>query len=1108
MIRMMMLRLAVVLTPMALVGLLVGTPTTGLTAEPNLHIAPASDEAARAMAGFRVPPEMKAELWAAEPLLANPVAFDFDVLGRCYVVETFRLHNGATDNRSHMYWLDDDVASRTVDDRVAMYHKHLKGKLDEYGKYSDRIRLLKDTTGDGVADQSTVFSDGFNDLADGIASGVLARNGDVYFANIPSLHKLRDTTGDDVANQIKTLSTGYGVHVAFLGHDLHGLVIGPDGRIYFSLGDRGLNVTNQEGKKLFYPDTGAVLRCEPDGSHLEVYAYGLRNPQELAFDQYGRLFTGDNNCDSGDKSRWVDIVQGGDSGWRMYYQYPSTMSSRGPWDAEKIWHLAHPEQPAHIVPPVAHVGDGPSGLCAYPGVGLSNRYKDHFFLCDFRGNAAGSGVWSLTVEPKGASFAVKDLHQFIWSICNTDCTFGPDGAFYILDWISGWGKPGKGRIYRFTDPEQINKPDVVSAAKLLAEGFTERDVPELVRLLKHPHMGVRREAQFALVDKKAVGPLTEVALNHDHPVSRLHGIWGLGQLARQGVRAALAPINTLLADADSHVRVQTIDHLGASPERLIALLADPEPRVRLKAATALGQRITPETETAALDAVSAMLTQNADEDGYLRHGGVMALMGMSEPALRRAARDDSPAIRLAALLAMRRRAMPDVAEMLSDPEPRLVIEAARAIHDERIEQAMPALADVLNRRQLSDRLGYRVLNAHYRLGERANADALAQFAARESEGEPLRLEAMRMLGEWAKPGRRDRITGMTQSLPERSAEDAKATLRAALGGIMSGPPALRQEAVKVAAQLGITEIGPELFALARNPDQPTVVRVQALEGLEALKDTRLGEAVESAVRSDLPLLRAAGRNILAKSRPDEVLNDLQKILANSETPLRERQAGLRTLANIDKPASDELLAGQMAKLLERSLPPEVHLELLEASQARAKKSNRLREQLAAYQQSFSSDDSLAAYRESLHGGDAEAGRQIFLYNAQTYCLRCHKVEGTGGEVGPPMDGIGSKQNREYLLESIVHPDVKIAEGYQTVVLFLLDGRTVTGVLREETPEKLVLLTAEGKRIEVPTAEIDEREKGKSAMPEDLVKHLSRGQLRDLVEFLASLKATE
>src|SRR5262245_33988187 len=189
----------------------------------NPRVAPASDEPLRALKRIRVPAGLKVELWAAEPLLANPVCFAFDEKGRAYVAETFRLHAGVTDNRNNMYWLDDDPASRTVADRLAMYRKHLGKRLAGYGVAHDRVRLLEDTAGKGKADRATVFADGFNRPEDGIGSGVLARGGKVWYACIPDLWLLRDTDGDGKADVKRSLHSGYGVHVSFIGHDLHGL---------------------------------------------------------------------------------------------------------------------------------------------------------------------------------------------------------------------------------------------------------------------------------------------------------------------------------------------------------------------------------------------------------------------------------------------------------------------------------------------------------------------------------------------------------------------------------------------------------------------------------------------------------------------------------------------------------------------------------------------------------------------------------------------------------------------------------------------------------------------------------------------------------------------
>src|SRR5205807_10561092 len=143
----------------------------------------------------------------------------------------------------------------------------------------------------GKADKATVFAECFHHIPDGIGAGLLARRGKVWFTCIPDLWLLQDTRGEGKADVKKSLSHGYGVHVGFLGHDLHGLRFWPDGKLYFSVGDRGLNVNAIDGRHVSCPDTGAVLRCDPDGRNLEVFASGLRNPQELVFDEHGNLFT-------------------------------------------------------------------------------------------------------------------------------------------------------------------------------------------------------------------------------------------------------------------------------------------------------------------------------------------------------------------------------------------------------------------------------------------------------------------------------------------------------------------------------------------------------------------------------------------------------------------------------------------------------------------------------------------------------------------------------------------------------------------------------------------------------------------------------------------------
>ncbi|MGL5096489.1 MAG: PVC-type heme-binding CxxCH protein, partial [Planctomycetia bacterium] len=455
----------------------------GATFKPE--VSGPSKEGEQALSRIRAADGLKVDLYAAEPMLANPVAFCFDAKGNVYVAETFRHSEGANDIRGLMSWLDQDLAARTVEDRVAMIRKNTPDQGAGYAVNHDRVRMLADTDGDGKPDRSTVFADGFKNIPDGIGAGLLATDGQVYYTCIPDLWLLKDENGDGVADVKKSLSYGYGVHLGFIGHDLHGLTLGPDGRLYFSIGDRGLSVAAADGRRVDCPDTGAVLRCELDGSGLELFATGLRNPQELAFDDHGNLFTGDNNSDGGDQARWVYVVEGGDSGWRIGYQFMTRHEQRGPWNAERLWNPAFDGQAAYIVPPIANHGAGPSGLAYYPGVGLPKKYDGRFFLCDFRGGFGGSGVWSFNVEPAGAGFKLGEPEQTLWGVLATDVDFGPDGRLYVSDWVDGWPKPTRGRLYRAFDPAVSAGSDVRELTQLLGGGVAKASADQAAGLLHH-----------------------------------------------------------------------------------------------------------------------------------------------------------------------------------------------------------------------------------------------------------------------------------------------------------------------------------------------------------------------------------------------------------------------------------------------------------------------------------------------------------------------------------------------------------------------------------------------------------------------------------------------
>lgn len=159
-----------------------------------------SDEGETAIKRFKVAPGLKVDLWAAEPLLANPVAITVDEKGRWYVAETFRHSDGVPDIRGHMHWLEQELAAKTIADRLAILKGDPKINLATLSKETDRVRRVWDSTGSGRADKATVFAEGFNDPLDGIGAGLLARKGNIYFTCIPDLWLLQDTKDTGVAD--------------------------------------------------------------------------------------------------------------------------------------------------------------------------------------------------------------------------------------------------------------------------------------------------------------------------------------------------------------------------------------------------------------------------------------------------------------------------------------------------------------------------------------------------------------------------------------------------------------------------------------------------------------------------------------------------------------------------------------------------------------------------------------------------------------------------------------------------------------------------------------------------------------------------------------------
>ncbi|HEY8749551.1 MAG TPA: PQQ-dependent sugar dehydrogenase [Tepidisphaeraceae bacterium] len=145
----------------------------------------------------------------------------------------------------------------------------------------------------------------------------------------------------------------------------------------------------------------------------------------------------------------------------------------------------------------------------------------------------------------------------------------------------------------------------------------------------------------------------------------------------------------------------------------------------------------------------------------------------------------------------------------------------------------------------------------------------------------------------------------------------------------------------------------------------------------------------------------------------------------------------------------------------------------------------------------------------VHQGDAEAGKKLFLEPQKIACANCHTVDGKGGKAGPDLFAIGDKFGRDDLIEQVLEPSKTIAVGYSNTIIRTKSGDTFQGIVKESTEQSIGLMGADGKLIQVKTADIDQkRTSDVSLMPEGLEATLTQQQFADLISYLTTLKAPQ
>ena len=782
---------------------------------------------------------------ASIPPLQASTALTIDDQGRILVAENLPVAPPTSTPDAGMAWYLDDLAVNQPAQRLALLDKW-QGKFPPplRALTTPQVRRFGDPNGAGVFQQANVIDIGLAAQVGGTLGGLHAHEETVFLGAPPEIRQFRKPV-DGGAAKAEPMIGGLGLRVSCAGHGISGFTLGPDGRLYGTIGDFGLSYTSPSGTSQQLPNQGCAFRFEVDGSGFEIIHRGLRQPCGVAFDAAGNPFTLDAGAGHGDGTRVIYLVDGGDSGWRMEYQglldHSAALGLPNPppvaWLEEQLWQPSHAVQPAYITPPAGLLTTLPSGLTYHPGTGLIESEAGRFLVGDRAVDPAKSGILSFAMTADGAGMKLADARPLVSGLTPADFEYSWDGKLIIADAASN-------RLLTLRAKDSPWQADAVAdTAKLARENLDQHESGELLTLLKHPDLRIRLRAQFALTRKPDALKQFAAAIASDDPTQQLHGIWGTGILARRGNGVPLSaatkfadlPDNRLRINAgrqlvgllkhyQSEVRAQAVRMLSESlnqfakaPDRtlkptgpqlevlvtaeelpLAALLFDSAPRVRFFAAIAIGRF----KATGFYGSVCEFLAANNNQDAYLRHAGSFALQHLVTNPLMLAGleRHPSAAVRMGAAVALRRMGVPEAATFINDSDPHVADEAIRSVTDLSLDEVrLPVafLLDNLTARKWQPFMLRRLIHNAFRLGGAENVERLMKLVGDPTIPEPLQLEILRLFRTWPEPAPVDQLTGHWRPLAKRDPAEIKPLLTAELPRLFKLSGALRAAAIEL-----------------------------------------------------------------------------------------------------------------------------------------------------------------------------------------------------------------------------------------------------------------------------------------------------------------------
>jgi len=1026
---------------------------------------------------FRVREGLVVEPVAMPPLVQYPIVADLDQRGRLYVAESA----GPIGN----------LANQQADP-------------------PHRIVRLEDEDGDGRYDKRIVFADKLM-----FPEGVLCIDENtILISAVPQILKLQDTDGDGRADRRDVWFDGG--TLTGCGNDLHGPYRGPDGWIYWCKGAFAEQAPMLLDGSIRPNRAAHMYRRRLSGGPLDlVMTGGMDNPIEVAFNREGdRFFT----------STFVQHPAGGKRDGIVHAIYGAIFGK----DHDVI--DGYPRT-GPLFGPMTHLGPAaPSGLTTLQSELLIPGGRGWLACTQFNLQK----VTLHQLQPAGATYQTNDQNLLVSSQIDfhpTDVLEDADGSLLVVD-TGGWydlccptsgldQAKAYGGIYRVRrDERPIADP---RGLKLAWDRVQEDD---LIRRLGDPRPAVRRRAAQSL---EALGNASVRALERlimqgsaDHSIDdRCDAVWILERIGDSQARIAL---RNLAGRFDEPAIAQAaMTALALQPESedlgvaVAALDQIDQPRLQRVAAELISRAPMNQQLATSLLAAAGGLPLAVDSglpDRATFHALTYALFnksadGQEESVLREAiSADRPPAMRAAAMIALDQRGAMDLpAALLVDawlngaPIERSSSEWILARRAD-VGEALAARWDDLLSRLIADAQSLSgqtsgaaaVLASH--LTEPALSERLTDWLASVEATDPA-------------------ITPLLEQAAAKAARGAMpdAWVQTIIGRLPSAESPLRESLFAILRNNRISEtqqslVSEQLDGVAARPDLPLTTRLAAI-GCRPTSDRPLTPPALAALQDGLSAepgsdLRRMALDGLQRVPITAELQPLMVELAKNASPVELPPL----LQAARRGASAKLAAGVIGSLADNPaawrMPQQAFDDLASITDPAVQSAMQALQQRAAHALAEQRTQ-LAKLLTELDQGDPVAGYQVFR-SSKAACSACHAIGYVGGQVGPDLSKIGSIRRREELLEAIVLPSNNIVQSYDSVSVITVDGRVVTGLIKESRPDSILLVSGVDQQTRIPRDEIDSIQPSDvSIMPTGLEQVLSRRELSDLLAFLESAK---